>query len=119
MWQSVKCFSHDKKEGYRDQERKQLSSGTKEALLQCDTCHYCLTMPEHVNIVYEYGLAFLGPYCAVEARVLKKVNGTWVTDRVYTAEEDERRRQYTYCTDGWVGRPITAPISRINKWIDI
>ncbi len=44
----VKCFSHDKKEGYRDQERKLLSSGTKEALLQCDTRHYRST-PEHVT----------------------------------------------------------------------
>jgi len=105
----VKRFSHDKKEGYRDQERIQLSGGTKEALSQCDTRHYRLTMPEHVNTVYEYGLAFVGPYCAVEARVLKKVNGTWVTNLVYTAEEDEKRRQRTYCTGVSVGQRITAP----------
>ncbi len=115
----VKRFSHNKKEGYRDQERKLLSSGTKEALLQCDTRHYLSTMPEHVNTIYEYGLAFLGPYCGVEARILKKENGTWVTDSVYTADEDEKRRQRTYCTGEWVGQPITAPISRFNRWIDI
>jgi len=94
----VKCFSHDKKEGYHNQERKQLSSGTKEALLQCDTRHYRLMMPKHVNTIYEYGLAFLGPYCGVEARILKKENGSWVTESAYTADEDENRRQRTYCT---------------------
>jgi len=36
----VKHIAHNKKEGYRDQERKLLSSGTKEALIQCDTHHY-------------------------------------------------------------------------------
>jgi hypothetical protein len=96
----MKRFSHGKKEGYRDQEHKQLSNGTKEALLQCDTRHHRSMMPERVNTVYEYGLAFLGPYCAVEARVLKKVDGTWITNRVYTAEEDEKRRQRTCGWDG-------------------
>jgi len=56
----VKRFSQDKKEGYRDQERKLLSIGTKEALLQCDTHHYRSMMPEQVNTIYEYGLAFWG-----------------------------------------------------------
>ena len=45
----VKRFSHDKKEGCRDQERKLLSIGTKEASLPCDTRHYRSMMPEQVN----------------------------------------------------------------------
>ncbi len=106
----LKRFPRKKKKGYRDQERLQLSNGTKEALEECDT-RYCRSiMPENVTTIYEYGLAFLGPYCGVEARILKKVNGIWVTDGVYTAGEDEKRRQRMYCRDE-IGNPTSGSTS--------
>ena len=87
----------EEKKGYREVECKRLTKGTKRALEQCDTRHYRSIMPEHVTTIYEYGLAFLGPYCGVEARTVKKMNGVWVTVDVYTADEDEKQREHIYC----------------------
>jgi hypothetical protein len=93
----VKRLPHTKKEGYRDVGRVLLSHEPKKALQQCDTRHYRAIMPEGVTTICEYGLAFLGPYCGVEARIVERVGGKWVTGVEYTAEEDEERRKDIYC----------------------
>jgi len=93
-----KRFGHPVKKGYREVERLRLSEGTTAALDQCDTRHYRAMLPKEVKIVCEYGIAFLGPYCAIEARLLEWDDGKgWVIKRKYTAEDDELRRDKTYC----------------------
>ena len=45
----------------------------------------------------EYGIAFLGPYCAVVARSLKRDRGgQWVYEKEYTSAEDEIRHGNMY-----------------------
>ena len=93
----VKRIEYPEKRGYRDShERKFLTKAAKEALEQCDTRHYRAIMPATVTTVCEYGLAFLGPYCGIEARLLERVGEKWVIKEMYTAEEDEVRRKDTY-----------------------
>jgi len=75
----LKRLPHPKKRGYRDQEASLLSEAANEALDQCDTRHYRAVMPEGVIAIVEYGIAFLGPYCAVKARILDRQNGKWIT----------------------------------------
>ena len=91
-----KRLAHPKKEGYRDHEESLLSEATNEALNQCDTRHYRAGMPEGVITIVEYGIAFLGPYCAVEARLLEKADGKWITRSTYSVSSDEKRRRDTY-----------------------
>ena len=87
---------HPKKEGYRDHEKSLLSEATNGALDQCDTRHYRADMPEGVNTIVECGIAFLGPYCAVEGRLLERQNGKWITRTQYSVSADEDRRKDTY-----------------------
>lgn len=84
----LKREPQEEKKGYREVECKRLTKGTKQVLERCDTRHYRSIMPEHVTTIYEY--------CGVEARTVKKVNGVWVTVDVYTADEDEKRRERIY-----------------------
>jgi len=94
----VKRLPHPDKKGYRhDIEGRQLSQETMEALKQCDTRNCRAIMPDGVVTICEYGLAFLGPYCGVEGRLIEKVGEQWVTKATYTAQEDEKRRKNTYC----------------------
>ena len=94
----VKRIEYWEKAGYRDtHERKLLTKAAKEALDQCDTRHYRAILPDTVTTVCEYGLAFLGPYCGIEARRLERVGEKWVVKETYTAEEDEVRRKDAYC----------------------
>jgi hypothetical protein len=93
----VKRIEYPEKKGYRDaHERKLLTKAAKEALDQCDMRHYHAIMPDSVTTVCEYGFAFLGPYSGIEARLLERVGGKWITKERYTAEEDEVRRKDAY-----------------------
>ena len=90
----LKRLPHPKKKGYRDQEESLLSEA---ALDQCDTRHYRAVMPEGVITIVEYGIAFLGPYCAVKARILDRQNEKWITwPTEYSVSADEKRRRDTY-----------------------
>jgi hypothetical protein len=82
--------------GYRDREESLLSQATNGALGQCDTRLYRAGMPKGVITIVEYGIAFLGPYCAVEARMLERNDGKWMTRNKYSASTDEERRKFTY-----------------------
>jgi len=94
----VKRIKYTGKKGYRNaHERQLLTEATKEALDQCDTRHYRAILPATVTTVCEYALAFLGPYCGIEARLLERVDTKWVIKEMYTSEEDEVRRKDTYC----------------------
>lgn len=64
-------------------------------------------MRDHVTKLREYGLAFLGPYCAILERSLeRKQGGVWlITDR-YGAGKDEERRKLLY-TSQLVNQPTS------------
>ena len=77
----VQTSSASQKKGYRDYEASLLSKATNGALDQRD--YY----------IVEYGIAFLGPYCAVEARMLERKDGKWTTQTKYSSSTDEKRRK--------------------------
>jgi len=87
----------DKKEGYVDSKRKRLTKHADDALSQVETRFYRGGLGDHVTELCEYGIAFLGPYCAVVARSLKRDRGgQWVYGKEYTSAEDEIRRRNMY-----------------------
>ena len=57
----------------------------------------CLDERSRHELLREYGLAFLGPYCAIVARSLeRKQGGAWVTTDTYGAVKDEERCKLLY-----------------------
>ncbi len=62
-------------------------------------------MPKEVTTICEYGIAFLGPYCAIEARLLEwDDEWGWIKKREHTTKDDESRRDKTY----WLDAPKVA-----------
>jgi hypothetical protein len=87
----------DKKEGYSDLQCKRLTKKAEEALVQLETRQYRASMRDHVTKLHEYGLAFLGPYCAIVGRSLeRKQGGGWVITDTYESVKDEERRKLLY-----------------------
>jgi hypothetical protein len=87
----------DKKQGYSGSQCKRLTKEAEEALVQLETREYRASMKDHVTKLHEYGLAFLGPYCAVVGRSLeRKQGGGWVVTGTYGSIEDEERRKLLY-----------------------
>jgi hypothetical protein len=87
----------DKMEGYSHSQCKRLTKKAEEALMQLETKQYRASMRDHVTKLREYGLAFLGPYCAIVARSLeRKQGGAWVITDTYGAVQDEERRKLLY-----------------------
>jgi hypothetical protein len=61
---------------------------------------YCSSMKDHVTKLHEYGLAFLGPYCAVVGRLLeRKQGGAWAITDTYGPTKDEERRKSLYTSN--------------------
>lgn len=95
----MKLSKKDKKEGYGDSQRKGLTKMAAKALTQLETKGYRALMRGHVMKLREYGLAFLGPYCAIVGRSLERERGgPWVVTATYDADEDEKRRDLLYCS---------------------
>jgi hypothetical protein len=86
----------DREEGYSASQRNRLTRKAEEALAQLETRQYRASMKDHVTKIHEYGLAFLGPYCAVVGRSLERRQGGWVTTVTYDSVEDEERRELLY-----------------------
>jgi hypothetical protein len=87
----------DQQEGYSDSQRNRLTAKAKEALVQLETRQYRALMKGHVTKIHEYGLAFLGPYCAVVGRSLeRKQGGAWVITDTYDSIKDEENRKLLY-----------------------
>ena len=87
----------DKKEGYGDAQKKRLTKMAEEALAQLETRGYRALMRDHVTNLREYGFAFLGPYCAVVGRSLKREpGGQWMIRKTYDSTQDEKRRAQMY-----------------------
>ena len=58
---------------------------------------YRASMKDHVTKLHEYGLAFLGPYCAIVGRSLERQQGgSWVITNTYDSIKDEESRQLLY-----------------------
>jgi hypothetical protein len=80
-----------------DSQSKRLTKMAEDALLQLETRQYRAAMKDHVTELREYGLGFLGPFCAVAGRFLKRrPGGQWIIKDTYSAEKDERRRARLY-----------------------
>jgi hypothetical protein len=93
----IKFSKKDKTEGYGESQRKQLTKIAEKALTQIETKHYCTMIRDHVTELCKLGLAFLGPYCAVEGHLLRRDHGgQWTIWKVYTTEQDEARRAEMY-----------------------
>ena len=74
--------------------------GSKEVVYQAyviETSRYRTVVKDHVTELREFGLAFLGPYCAVVGRLLERDRGdNWNIQEVYSADKDEARRAEMY-----------------------
>jgi hypothetical protein len=86
----------DKEGGYGDSQRKRLTKSAKKALVQLEKKGYRASIKDHVTKLHEYGMGFLGPYCAVVGRTLERKGGTWVITDTYGSVEDEERRKLLY-----------------------
>jgi hypothetical protein len=88
-----------KKKGYGSSQRTRLTRKTNEAMNQLNTRAYRAAMKNHVTQLREYGIAFLGRYCAIEGRLLERSQGgPWVVKESYTANSNETCRAQLYTT---------------------
>lgn len=71
-YKRVKMSEKDKNEGYSDSQCKRLTKMSEEALRQLETKGHRASMKDHVIKLHEYGLAFLGPYCAIVGQSLER-----------------------------------------------
>jgi len=87
----------DKKDGYGDSQCRRLTKEADNALNQVETRSYRNYVQPHVTKVFEYGIAFLGPYCAVAGRLLERKPGErWLITETYDSKADEERRSKMY-----------------------
>jgi len=93
----LKLTKKDKKDGYGDSQSKRLTKMAAKGLRQLETKQYRASMRDHVTDLHEYSLGFLGPYCAIAGRSLKREpGGQWVVVNSYDADQDEKRRALLY-----------------------
>jgi hypothetical protein len=87
----------DRKSGYSDSQCQRLTTEAEEALKQIRTINYRATVRHHVTEVREYGISFLGLYCAVVGQVLQRNPGEqWRSICSYTSEMNEKLREELY-----------------------
>jgi hypothetical protein len=91
----------DKTDGYGDSQRRRLTNIADKALSQVEKKLYRAQMQPHVTNFREYGIAFLGSYCAVATigRSLERKPGeAWVVavQDNYTSAMYEKRRSEWY-----------------------
>lgn len=93
----VVLSAQDKKSGYGDSQRKRLTRAAEKGLRQIEVKGYRARLPDTVTELREFGIAFLGPYCAIESHSLKrKPGGQWKFKKTYMAERNERHRDQLY-----------------------
>ena len=93
----IRFLKKDKAEGYGESQCRRLTKIAEEALIQIETKRYRTMIRDHVTELWEFSLAFLGPYCAVVGHLLRrKHGGKWEIHEVYTADQDEARRAEMY-----------------------
>jgi hypothetical protein len=96
-YKQVKPWKKDNKERYGQSTCRQITQHARDALIQINTKRYRSAIRDDVTELREFGIAFLGQYCAVEGRLLRRERGgAWVVEEEYTAEQDEARRAKDY-----------------------
>jgi len=96
-YKRIALTEKDKKTGYTESKCNRLAKHAKDALKQVEDRSYRLSLKKHVTNLHEYGIAFLGPYCAVVGRSLKReCAGQWVIVKEYSDSEDRVRREELY-----------------------
>jgi len=92
-----KLTKKDKRDGYGDSQSKRLTKMVAKGLQQLETKQYRASMRDHVTKLHEYSLGFLGPYCAIAGRSLKREpGGQWVIVNSYDAAQNEKQRALLY-----------------------
>jgi hypothetical protein len=91
----------DKRSGYGDPQRERLTKEAEKGLTQIEVKGYRARLPDQVTKLREFGIAFLGPYCAIVGRSFKrKAGGQWKIRKTYIAERNERHRGQLYTASG-------------------
>jgi len=93
----VSLSQKDKSTGYDDSKRVRLTTAAEKGLMQIEIKGYRARLPDKVTQLCEFGIAFLGPYCAIVGHVLeRKAGGQWTISKTYDAEENESHRDQLY-----------------------
>jgi PD-(D/E)XK nuclease superfamily len=96
-YKRIELTKKDKRDGYGDSQGRRLTKHADDALKQIETRWYRARMLPTVTELREYGIAFLGPYCAVTGRLLERKPGEgWIVKEIYTSKMDEKRRLEFY-----------------------
>jgi hypothetical protein len=87
----------DKRSRYGDSQRERLTKEAEKGLTQIEVKGYRARLPDQATKLREFGIAFLGPYCAIVGRSFKwKAGGQWNIKRTYITERNERHRDQLY-----------------------
>ena len=87
----------DKQSGYGNSQCMRLTKEAENGLRQIEAKAYRARLPNHVTKLREFGIAFLGPYCAIVGRSLKREpGGQWEFEKSYSTERNERHRKQLY-----------------------
>jgi len=93
----LKMSKRDKRNSYDDTKCRRLTKEAENALQQIDSKGYRAQLPNEVTRLREYGIAFLGPYCAIVGHSFERVpGGQWEITGSYKAERNERNRVKLY-----------------------
>jgi len=96
-YKRIKLTKKDKDSGYGGSQRKRLTKAAEKGLGQIEIKGYRTQLPDQVTKLREFGIAFLGPYCAIVGHSLKREpGGEWRIRKVYNAERNERHRDRLY-----------------------
>ena len=96
-YKRINLKKKDKESGYGDSQRKWLSKAAEKGLRQIKVKGYRARLPDQVTHLREFGIAFLGPYCAIMGHSLEREPGEqWRILKLYTAERNERHRNRLY-----------------------
>jgi hypothetical protein len=96
-YRRLKPLEKEKGMGYISSNDSRLTNKADEALQQLEDRCYRAKLGPHVTELREYGVAFLGPYCAIVARSMRRADrGKWAVVGDYTAVEDTARRETMY-----------------------
>jgi len=87
----------DKGSGYGDSQRMRLTKEAENGFSQIEAGGYRARLPDRVTKLREFGIAFLGPYCAIVGRSFKRQpGGPWEFEKSYPTERNERHRSKLY-----------------------
>lgn len=96
-YKRIKMSKRDKRSGYDDSKCRRLTTEAENALQQIDNKGYRAQLPNEVTSLREYGIAFLGPYCAIVSHSFERVpGGQWKITGLYNAERNEKNRVALY-----------------------